>query len=704
MALITKIREKSGLAVGLIAVSLIFFIVGSDLLGGNSLFSNDTQTVGEISGEKILYPDFAAKVQEATQNFQAQSQKAPSEQETQQIRSQVWDRYINDIAYQKEFDILGIKVSDEELVDMVQGKNIHPAIKQQFSNPQTGAFDKNQVIQFLKNLKTMQPAQQQSWQQFEQSLAVSRVREKYENLLALSNNVTSLEAKRDYQAQTATTDAKYLFVPFSSIVDSTIKVTDSQLEDYLSKHKERYKGFESRSMEYVIFNTVPTKEDSAAFYEQIKDLARGLGAAQNDSAYAASNSDVAAPSEWSLTELPESVKASLSTFNAGGVYGPFKDGGNYSILKYKGIAKDSLYTVRASHILFPLTMTTATDSQKVAMKAKALAVLNQIKGGANFEMMAQQNPGDGSAQKGGDLGYFKNNGGMVKPFENAVFGFSGTGLLPNLVETDFGYHIVKVTEAKSNSKYRVSLISKVLSPSQQTRDAAYSKAELFASENKTLDQFKAAIKKDKLISLTADRVMEGSSSINGMQNAREITLWAFKDGVDKGSISNAFEINDSYLVAAVTASTSKDKPKIDDYRDELKYRVIAEVKAEQITKKLNSLSGTLEQIAQKYGAGALVESSPAISLANGSLKSGGADPVALGKIFGLKPGQKTKAVKGESGIFILEGTAINNAPEIADYTQYKTQGIQALKGRGSYYVGEAIKENAKIIDNKAKFF
>ena len=140
MALITKIREKSGVAVAFIAVSLILFIVGSDLLGGNSLFSADSQTIGEIAGEKILAPDFSAKVQEATQNFQAQSQKAPTEQDQQQIRNQVWERYINDIAYQKEFDALGIKVSNEELVDMVQGKNIHPSIKQQFFKPTNWCF------------------------------------------------------------------------------------------------------------------------------------------------------------------------------------------------------------------------------------------------------------------------------------------------------------------------------------------------------------------------------------------------------------------------------------------------------------------------------------------------------------------------------------------------------------------------------------
>jgi peptidyl-prolyl cis-trans isomerase D len=704
MAIITKIREKSGVAVALIAISLIMFIIGSDLLGGNSLFSGDKQTVGEIAGEKILFPDFAAKVQEATQNFQAQSQKSPNEQEQQQIRNQVWEKFINDIAYQKEFDALGIKVSNEELIDMVQGKNIHPAIKQQFTNPQTGAFDKNQVVQFLKNLKTMQPDQQQAWATFEKSLAESRVREKYENLLSNSSYITSLEAKRDYISQNIKTDAKYLFVPFSSIIDSTIKVTDSQLEDYLSKHQDRYKGFESRSLEYVLFNVIPTKDDSASFYTQIKDLARGLGAAQNDSAFASSNSDVATTSSWSLTELPESVKASLSTFNIGGVYGPFKDNGNYSILKYKGTSRDSLSTVRASHILFSVQMKTATDSAKAAVKAKALAILNQIKGGASFEMMAQQNGGDGTAQKGGDLGYFKNNGSMVKPFENAVFGYNGVGLLPNLVETDFGYHIIKVTEAKSNTKYRVSLITKILGPSQQTRDAMYSKAEMFASENKSIEKFKASVKKDKLVSLTANRIMEGANSVNGMQNTNELTRWAFSDAVEKGSVSNAFEINDSYLVAIVTGATSKDKPKVDDFRDELKYRVIADIKAEQIIKKLDGLKGSLEQIAQKYGAGALVETAPGLTFANGSLKSAGSDPVAIGKIFGLKPGQKSKAFKGESGAFVVEGTAIQNAAEIADYTQYKTQGIQNLTQRGSYYAGEAIKEASKIVDNKAKFY
>lgn len=703
MAIITKIRERSGVAVFLIALSLILFIVGSDILGGRSLFSGGDDSVGEIAGEKVLYADYMAKVQEATNNLQMSQNRAPSEQETQQIRQQIWEKFINDIAYQKEFDALGIKVGDDELYDMVQGKNVHPSIKQQFTNPQTGIFDKNQVVQYLKNLKTQGTAQEkEQWVKYEKSLAESRVREKYDNLFSLSTNASSFEGKREYETQTATTTAKYLFVPYSSIIDSTIKVEDSQLKDYLAAHKDRYKGYDSRSLEYVIFNVFATKEDTASFYEQIKDLAKGLGSATNDSAYAASNSEVVSPSAYSLAEIPESIKANMGTFNINGVYGPFKDGDQYSIVKYKGIARDTNYTVRASHILFQFT--DKSDSAKALVRARAQGVLNQIKGGADFAQMASMNGSDGTAQKGGDLGYFKNNGSMVKPFEQAVFAYNGTGLLPNLVETDFGYHIIKVTEGKTNSKYRMSIISKILGPSQQTRDAAYAKAEKFAAENQSTEKFKEAVKKEKLVSLTAKNIMDNATTINGMNNAREIVMWAFKKDVEKGDVSNAFELGNNYLVANVTDATYKDSPSIEEYRDELKFRVIRDLKAEKIAAKLKGITGTLEQIAQKYGAGALVETAENINLATGVLKSAGADAVAVGKAFGLKPGQKSGVLKGESGMFIVEGTPVTAAPAIADFTQYKSQIVGRNRGSASYYASEVIKENAKIVDKKARFF
>lgn len=705
MALITKIREKSGVAAAAIAISLILFLIGGDIFQGrSSFFGGSSDVVGEIGGENIKFQDFQKKVEELSQNYTQQAGRGPGEQELAQMREQVWNQYIMDLAYGKEYESLGLAVTPKELVDMVQGENIHPSVRQQFTNPQTGQFDKNYVIQFLKNFKTMPVAQQQAWANFEKSLSQDRLRSKYENLLRMSTYTTNAEAQKEYTAQTAKVDVRYLYVPFYSVADSAIKVSDSQLEEYLNSHKDLFKGQSTRSLQYVTFPVIPSKADTASFYNDIKRLAKELAVTKNDSAFAMMNSDVKTPYYATLAEIPEAVKGSLSSMVVGGIYGPFKNGLSYSIYKYGGVQKDSLYTVRASHILINADKN-APDSVKAAARKRAEGILAQIKGGASFEAMAQQFGSDGTAQQGGDLGYFKNNGGMVKSFENAVFGYSGTGLLPGLVETDFGYHVVKVTEAKTNTRYKLAAVNRTISPSQATMDEILRKADAFASANDTKDKFEAALKKDKsLLMLRADKIQEGATGVNNLQNARDIVRWAFNNDTKIGEVSEVFQNDNQYIVALETGATSKDVVKVDDFRDELTARVRGDLKAEQITKKLGGISGTLEQIAQKYGAGALVETVSDLTLAQGVLTSAGADPTALGKAFGLKVGQKSKPFKGEAGVFVMETTKSTPAPAIADLTMYKNSAKMMAAQRTSFYINEAIKENAKVVDNRAKFY
>ncbi|MDZ7899388.1 MAG: peptidylprolyl isomerase [Arcicella sp.] len=705
MAIITKIREKSGIAAAAIAISLILFLIGGDLFTGNSsFFGGSSNVVGEISGEKIQYKDFQAKVEELSNNYSTQAGRSPGEQEVAQMREQVWNQYLMDFAYGKEYEALGLSVSPKELVDMVQGENIHPSVRQQFTNPQTGQFDKTYIIQFLKDFKKMPIAQQQAWANFEKSIAQDRLRTKYEGLLRMSTYTTNAEAQKEYTAQTAKVNARYVYVPFYSVPDSTVKVEDSELEAYLSSHKDLYKGQNTRSIQYVTFPTVPSKQDTASFYNDIKRLAKDLAITKNDSAFAMMNSDVKTPYYVTMAEIPETVKGQLSSMTPGGIYGPFKNGLTYSIYKYGGIQKDSLFTVRASHILIQ-AQKTAPDSVKAAARVRAEGILAQIRGGASFEALAQQFGSDGTAQQGGDLGYFKNNGSMVKPFENAIFGFSGTGLLPNIVETDFGYHIVKVTEAKTNTRYKLAAINRNIAPSQSTMDEVLRKADAFAAANDSKDKFEASLKQDKtLIMLRGDRIPEGAKGFSNLQNASEIVRWAFSDDTKIGSVSKVFQNENQYIVALETGATSKDNVKVDDFRDELMARVRGDKKAETIMKKLNGLSGTLEQVAQKYGAGALVETANDLTLASGTLTSAGADPTAIGKSFGLKAGKRSKAFKGEGGVFIMENVSSTPAPAIADLTAYKNSAKMMAAQRTSFYINEAIKENAKVVDNRAKFY
>ena len=720
MAVIGKIREKAGWAVGLIAIGLAFFIVGSDLLGPNSMFLNNEAEVGKIAGTKITAKDFEAEVEKIKANYAMQGMN-PTDEQAQQIREQVWQEMIFRNAYRNDFEKLGLDVTEDELTDMVQGDHIHPSIQQTpiFQNQMTKQFDKGLVVQYLKYIgsDTVQPQQAAMWNNFEAQLPQMRLREKYENLLKNSLYVTQAEAQREYESQTAKVDARYLYVPYYSIPDTTVKVTDDQLTTYLSAHRNLYKGEETRSLEYVAFPVLPSKKDSADLYTEIKDLSKQMAVATDDSLFAVGNSDVEVPGNGSyqvIGQLPEQIQNNISTYITGGVYGPFQEGSEYLIFKYGGSKEDTVASARASHILFRADKA-APDSVKAEARRKAQDVLVQLRNGASFEQLAQQFGTDGTAAKGGDLGWFSQNGQMVKPFENAVFSFNGSGLIPNLVETDFGYHIIKVTQPKTNRKYKLAMIRKAIGVSETTRNEVYRRASVFAAQagefsaqTNDVAAFKAAIKKDPtLTSYTADRIAPQANSINTLQKAREIVQWAFNDERKVGDVSTQlFDMTepDQYVVAVLTGQSSKGVPSVDAYRAELTNKVRNQLKAEQIVKKLAGLSGTLDAMAQKYGSQAQVVAATDLTLAANTIQNIGLEPAAMGKAFGLKPGQRSKPLAGENGVLVVETTKQTPAPQIADFTQYKTQLKQSKSYSVGYLAGEAIKEKAKVEDTRYKFY
>jgi peptidyl-prolyl cis-trans isomerase D len=710
MALINKIRERSGIAVAVIAIALLLFIVGGDFLSGNSgksLFGGDT-SVGEIAGTTIDQKEFALLVDNQRARFEQQSGRSATEQDLNQIKDQVWEQLIFENAYKSEFEKLGISVSEDELREMVQGpKNIHAYVRQQFSD-QAGNFDAARHREFINAAanNTLPEAQKVVWDNFKRDLIQYRLREKYQNILNATTYVTQNEAKKEYVAQTEKIDARYLFVPFYSIADSTIKVSDSQISDYYTSHKDEFTGFDSRSLDYVLLQVTPTKEDSAALNTDIRNLAKGLASATNPQGYASQNSDIRTPYLKSPSELSEDLKSVLGSSIVGSIVGPFKEGNTYSIHKYEGVTTDSLYTTRASHILIRADKS-APDSVKATARAQAEVLLAQAKSGSDFSILAKQNSQDGSAQNGGDLGTFQNNGSMVKPFESAVFSFSGTGVIPRVVESDFGYHIINVTQAKSNVKYKLATVSKLLQASEATQNEIYQKAETLRAKVGDLKEFQAEVKKDgKLALLSAENITPTSTSINTISNAKEIVNWAFNSKTGVNNVSDrVFSLGDSYVVAALKSATDKDSPKAEDFKKEISLKIQNDGKAEKIIAKIGNASGALENIAQKYGAGALVESVTDINFFSGVLNSAGVDPIALGVAFGQKAGKRSKLFKGENGVFVIETTRKAAAPEIADYTPYKIQVQQRVAGYGAGFIAEqALRDNAKIVDNRAKVF
>jgi peptidyl-prolyl cis-trans isomerase D len=708
MALINKIREKSGWAIGFIAIGLGLFIVGSDLLGPggtNGVFGND-EKIGEIAGEKITLQEFQAELQQTQANYAMQTGRNPSEAEMGGMRDQAWNQLIFRTAYQEQFNKLGLAVTDDELEDMVQGSHVHPVIKQTFVNPTTKEFDKALVIRYLQSLRSdsISPQQRAAWETFEQQLGPERLRSKYENLLKNTAYVTKAEAKREYEAQTAKANASVLYVPFYSVPDSTVKVTDEQLQTYLNEHKEEYKGEDFRRIEYVAFSILPSKQDSADLYNEIKEDTKGLATAPNDSAYAAARTDVPFPGTYRpIGELPQEVQDNIATFIEGGMYGPYREGDTYSIYKLADIKDDTTFSTRASHILFRADSAAGGDAEALR---KAREVLAQIKAGASFEEMARVHGTDGTAQSGGDLGWFT-RGRMVKAFEDAVFNFNGIGLLNQPVKTDFGYHIIKVTQPKTNRLYKLYAIKKSISASDATRDEAYRKASAFLSNSDNLEGFRAALKKDPTLSANiAERVRPNDNFVNTLNDARGIVRWAFNDDTDVNTVAKEiFELENQYVVAAVTGGGEKDKPSIEAFRNELTTKVRNQLKSEQIMKKLGTnVTGPLDAAAQKYGAQAQVMPVTDATLATNSLQNIGYDPTAVGRIFGIKQGARSKPFAGENGVLVIEVTGLTPAPEIADYSQYRNQLQQNNGSRATYFLAQAIQEDADIEDYRYKFY
>ena len=341
------------------------------------------------------------------------------------LRDQAWNQTIYRLAFQKEWDKLGLAVSDDELVDMVQGDNINAGIKQAFTDKATGQFDKAKLIDYLKNLDKAPPEQQQMWHQFEAGLPAERLANKYNALLKNSVYVTTAEAKRYNDNQNTKATVKYLFVPYGSISDSAVKVTDAQLQAYLDKNQGKYKVEDGRSVEYITVPVVASKDDSTAVKTTMETLASQFAAAPVDSLFVKMNSDQPYTAAFRGPDaLPEQLRKQLP-LTAGQVYGPYAENGTYSLFKVTGTKTGDKAAARASHIL--IKADSKTPEAEAAAKAKAQDLLNKIKGGADFAAMARQFGTDGTKDQGGDLGWF-GAGRMVPEFEKSHFWRNGPRL------------------------------------------------------------------------------------------------------------------------------------------------------------------------------------------------------------------------------------------------------------------------------------
>ncbi|MCU0400967.1 MAG: SurA N-terminal domain-containing protein [Algoriphagus sp.] len=703
MALIKQIRQRTGLAIGVIAGGLILFLLGGDLLSPNSSLLNTNQNiVGEIAGEEITLEEFALRVEEFKASFQQRSGRIPSEPEMVSVREQAWQAMIVERVFDEEYEKLGLQVSSQELIDMVQGKNIVPELRAQLTNPQTGQFDKTQLISFLQSLETADPAQQAAWAQQEKLFAQARNRVKYDNLLATSEYATTAEAKLEHKSSNSIADATVLFIPYASaIADSEVTISDSELSAYLSKNQEKFKVGNSANLEYVSFSILPSGEDSTAVISRITELTENLKTAENDSSFVSQNSETQSPFVTVAPgdQLPASLTTNVAQLVKGETYGPFITANStyvtYKVTdQYEGTPK-----MRASHILF--STEGMDDAGKAAIKQQAETVLADIKANGNFAAAARQYGQDGTAQNGGDLGWFA-KADFVEPFANATYAAKSTGLLSNLVETEYGYHIIDVTELPNSTYTKLSVLELELVASDATRNEAFRNADSFAAESGNRNQFTENATEKGFRILQANNVDASSRNLNNIANAREVIIWAFGEA-SVGEVSSVFELDNSYVVSTLVSRKEEGEAKLEDVKDQVKQLVMNDKKAAMIQEKIAG-KNTLEEMKALFPDASLNDV-PGLRLSASVIPGIGFAPKAIGTLFGLKSsGQITKPVQEDIGVIVSKLNSLTPAAEIGDYTSYQAQLSQAASQRMTYQIMMALQELAKVKDYRYKYY
>ncbi|TKG92304.1 peptidylprolyl isomerase [Puteibacter caeruleilacunae] len=705
MATLQKIRNQAGLLIAIIiGMALVAFILGDMLKSGSSLMRSKQMEIADINGETIDYREFQRQVEELGEVYKMNTgQTALDDNTWMQLREQTFQTLVRTYVMGDVYENLGLGVTSNELADMVQGSNPHPIIQQIFRNPNTGQFDRTFLLQFLKN-RDLDPSGRQRayWMYLEDQIFNDRLQTKYNNLLSKGLYITKSEAQSSLEAKNRQVDMMYVKQTFNTIPDSLVQVTDNELKNYYEANKEDYKQGESRRIEYVSFDVVPSASDDADTKKWVEDIKQEFADAKDNAQFVNLNSDNQFEDVFfKETELKGEVAGWAFTANEGDVYGPYKEGNVWKLTKISSF-ENLPDSVKARHILIQ------PKGQADVARAQALvdSLETVVNKGANFAKLAEQYSEDkGSAVKGGDLGWFKKNQ-MVKPFEKACFTAKRGDVV--VVQSRFGFHLIKVERVgKTTKQVQIATLDRTVEASSQTYQDFYAKASKFSSENRDAEAFKNAITEQKLNKRIAilgksDRV------VNGMQHARMLVRSAYKaepgEILMSGEGSPIFEIGNSFIVSTLVQAKEEGYSSFEEVKARVELKVKKEKKGALLAekmKKAKDATNTIEGLGVELKAN--VQEANNINFNSYSLPGSGNEPAVIGTVSKLAEGTISNPIIGKNGVYVVEVKAVKSLDD-SDVDAEQMRLAQSLAYRTNYQAFQVLKDAVEIVDDRARFY
>ncbi len=717
MAILNKIRQRSLILILVIALALFAFVI-QGVIDNPNAFSDTQGVVASVNGEDIDRESFQQKVK----NYQDQTGGRVS---STQAMNAIYNEEVRKIIMDNEYEALGLSVEKDEMRDLL--KNSFQSY-QEFQD-ENGNFDVNRLNGFIANLKELNGETAQlgtilvnyeSWTSNEQAIASRAVQASYFNLIKSGIGTTISEAKDEYNSDAKNVDVRFVQIPYTTIADSLVEVTSADIKAYMDDRKDQFKAEANREVIYVEFKEeasaadedalkaelMKLKSDSAEYNESSgnTDTIPGFDTVKDVEGFINANSDINYNDKFLIkSQLPAEVADSLINLPTDGYSNIYRFNGHFNLSKVVE-AMEVADSVKHSHIIVPYLGSRNAGPDITRTRDEAKAVVDSLlplvqNNKAKFNEVASEINTDGSKNTNGEVGWTRlttfNPNSFDPDYADYIF-YNPEGKV-DIVETQFGYHIIRIDESKNYEKaIKLATLARKIEPSDQTLQEVFNK----------MSKFEIALKDGDFQDLAAERKLtvkpitfkELDENIPGLGSQRQVVRWAFEDATDVGDYKNFSISGFGFIVAKVVEKNDEGLMSVEDASITVIPEIRKEKKAQMIREKITAT--TIDEIAKNQNQG--VKTAAALTLKNTTLAGAGTEPKVIGAAFGLEQGVASKLIDGEKGVYVIEVTKITEATALENYTSYVNRLNTTLRNSVQSKVYQALQEAADIEDNRAK--
>lgn len=675
MATLQNIRSKGPLLVIAVGLALFAFIAGD---AWRVLQPHQSQDVGEVNGDVLSAQDYQSMVDEYAEVVKFTSgTNALSDDQLNQLRDEVWRTYVNNQLIEAEAEKLGLTVSKEEIKSIIN-EGTHPLLAQTpFRNPQTGAFDKDMLMKFLADYAKMNQGQMPAqyadyynslykvWSFIEKTLVQTRLQEKYSNLIAKSLLSNPVEAQMTFDGRIDQKDMLLAAVPYSSIVDSTITVTDAELKAAYDEKKEQYRQYvETRNIKYIDVQVTASDEDKAELRKEMDEYTAQLAGATSDYSTLVRSTGSEQPYVdlyYTTRALPSDVVARLDSVAMGDVYGPYYNALDNTMNSFKKLAKASM----PDSIQYRQIQVVAETPEKT--KILADSIYNAIKGGADFAEVAKKYGQTGESIWITSANYegAQVDGDNLKYITAVTTG--ETNDLQNLSLAQ-GNVILQVTGKKAyKDKYKVAVVKRAVEFSKDTYSKAYNDFSQFIAANNTLDKLVANAEDAGYRLLDRTDLYSAEHSIGGVRGTKEALRWVFS--AKPGEVSGLYECGESdhMMVVGLVSVAPEGYRSLAAVQNDLRMQLVRDKKAEKIMADMKAANAsTFDQY--KGLANAVTDSVKHVTFDAPAFVSvlRSSEPLVSAYASVGAMNQLSAPIKGNAGVFVLQPYAEEKLNETYD--------------------------------------